>query len=498
MTESNRGDAGPLSGPPPNPEHPVTVLMVDDQLLLGEAVRRMLAPEKDIKFYFCQDATKAVEQAVALRPTCILQDLVMPGKDGLDLVAEYRGRPETRDIPLIVLSTKEDPAIKVTAFRRGANDYVVKLPDPLELIARIRFHSQGYIAALERNAALRSLVESREQLAKSNAFIRQTFDRYVSTEVVETLLDTPGGLNLGGERRLVTILLSDLRGFTPIVERLPPEDVVRLINIYLEEMTEIIMAHKGTIVEIIGDAILAVFGAPVKMDDDARRAIGCAVEMQVSMTYVNEKMLGVGLPEVAMGIGLHTGEVVVGNVGSMKRAKYGVVGSTVNVASRIESYTVGGQVLISEETRGASRAELLIDGTLEAMPKGVNKKMMLYDVIGIGAPYDFQISRKDEPPATIASPLDVHITLFVAKRASGVAVHGRLVGVSRTELRIETAIEASRLSEVKVVLESREEEREPPELYGKVMSRREDGAMIVRITSATPAAVEVLSKLRRG
>lgn len=483
---------------PANPEHPITVLMIDDQLLLGEAVRRMLANERDIQFHFCQDVTKALETAAKVKPTVILVDLVMPGKDGLELVTELRGQTETREVPIIVLSTKEDPAIKVSAFKSGANDYVVKLPDALELIARIRSHSQAYIAGLERNQALRDLLESREQLAKSNAFIRQTFDRYVSSEVVETLLREPGALNLGGERRLVTILLSDLRGFTPIVERLPPEDTVRLINIYLEEMTEIIHAHKGTIVEFIGDAILAVFGAPVLMDDDARRAIGCAVEMQVSMTYVNEKMVSVGLPEVAMGIGLHTGEVVVGNVGSMKRMKYGVVGSTVNVASRIESYTVGGQVLISEETRGASRAELLIDGTIEAMPKGVNKKMTLYDVIGIGAPYDFQISRKDEPPATLASPLDVHITLFVAKRASGVAVHGRLVGASRTELRIETAIEASPLSEVKVVLEAREEDREPPELYGKVMKRREDGSMIVRITSATPAAVEVLAGLRRG
>lgn len=142
---------------------PVTVLLVDDQAIVGESVRRMLAPESDIVFHFCQDPTRAIETANTVQPTVILQDLVMPDIDGLMLVKFFRSNPQTRQTPMIVLSTKEEPAIKAQAFALGANDYLVKLPDPIELIARVRYHSRSYIAQLERDEAYRQLAE-RERL----------------------------------------------------------------------------------------------------------------------------------------------------------------------------------------------------------------------------------------------------------------------------------------------------------------------------------------------
>jgi phosphoserine phosphatase RsbU/P len=146
-------------------EHAVTVLLVDDQPIVAAAVQQMLETESDIRFHYCSDPTKAIEQANALGPTVILQDLVMPELDGLTLVKFYRVNPQTREVPLIVLSTKEEPTIKAQAFAIGANDYLVKLPDKLEMIARIRYHSRGYIAQLERNEAYRKLAESQRQLA---------------------------------------------------------------------------------------------------------------------------------------------------------------------------------------------------------------------------------------------------------------------------------------------------------------------------------------------
>jgi phosphoserine phosphatase RsbU/P len=148
-----------------SPEHVVTVLLVDDQPIVAAAVGQMLEAESDIKFHYCSDPTKAVEQANQLQPTVILQDLVMPELDGLTLVKFYRANPATREVPLIVLSTKEEPTIKAQAFAIGANDYLVKLPDKLEMIARIRYHSRGYIAQLERNEAYSKLAESQRQLA---------------------------------------------------------------------------------------------------------------------------------------------------------------------------------------------------------------------------------------------------------------------------------------------------------------------------------------------
>ena len=333
------------------PKHAIKVLLVDDQAIIGEAIRRMLAPEKDIVFQFCNDPTAALHVANKFAPTVILQDLVMPDIDGLMLVRFFRANTATRDIPLIVLSTKEEPKIKAEAFALGANDYVVKLPDKLELLARIRYHSKGYISRLERNDAYKALEQMAKELQLHNRFIRKTFGRYLTDDVVKSLLESPEGLKLGGERRKVTLMMTDLRGFTSMSGRLAPEQVVAMLNRYLGTMVEVIQQYQGTIDEFIGDAIFILFGAPVQRDDDAERAVACAMAMQLAMAGVNAQNRAEGLPEVEMGIGIHTGEVVVGNIGSDRRTKYGVVGSHVNLTARIESYTVGGQVLISDAGR---------------------------------------------------------------------------------------------------------------------------------------------------
>jgi phosphoserine phosphatase RsbU/P len=145
--------------------HDITVLLVDDQPIVGETVRRMLAPEEDIIFHYCQDPTEAIKIAAQVSPTVILQDLVMPEIDGLTLVKFFRAHKMLKDVPLIVLSSKEEAVTKADAFAVGANDYLVKLPDRIELIARIRYHSKGYIALLQRNEAYEALFRSQQVLA---------------------------------------------------------------------------------------------------------------------------------------------------------------------------------------------------------------------------------------------------------------------------------------------------------------------------------------------
>jgi signal transduction histidine kinase len=144
------------------------VLLVDDQAIVAEAVRRCLANLPDMDFHYCPDPKKAIALAIQLKPTVILQDLVMPGADGLELLKEYRANPETKDVPVIVLSTKEEARVKAQAFELGANDYLVKLPDRVELVARIRFHSQFYLSSKQRDEAYRALRESQQQLVDSN------------------------------------------------------------------------------------------------------------------------------------------------------------------------------------------------------------------------------------------------------------------------------------------------------------------------------------------
>jgi len=150
-------------------EHQIKVLLVDDQAIVGAAVERMLAPEGDIVFQYCQDPTRALQTADEFKPTVILQDLIMPEIDGLTLVKFFRVHPHMKDVPLIVLSSKEEAITKADAFALGANDYLVKLPDRIELIARIRYHSKGYINLLQRNEAYAALLESRQAMASELA-----------------------------------------------------------------------------------------------------------------------------------------------------------------------------------------------------------------------------------------------------------------------------------------------------------------------------------------
>src|SRR6266700_1341017 len=154
---------------PHPPQYHAMVLLVDDQAMVCEAVRRALANQSDIDFHYCAEAREALNVANQIKPTVMLQDLVMPGIDGLTLVSQYRANPATKDIPIIVLSTNENPQVKGQAFGIGANDYLVKLPDRLELIARIRYHSRAFLNQVQRDAAYRALRESQQQLIESNA-----------------------------------------------------------------------------------------------------------------------------------------------------------------------------------------------------------------------------------------------------------------------------------------------------------------------------------------
>jgi phosphoserine phosphatase RsbU/P len=185
---------------------PLRVLLVDDQAIVGEQVRRMLQAEPDVELHFCQDPARAVATANSVQPTVILQDLVMPDIDGLMLVKFYRANPATRDTPMIVLSSKEEPVIKAKAFALGANDYLVKLPDKLELVARVRYHSRAYLNLLERNEAFRQLAESQRQLAEEVA---------QAARYVQSLLPAPlrGGVSIDWRFVPSTQLGGDMFGY---------------------------------------------------------------------------------------------------------------------------------------------------------------------------------------------------------------------------------------------------------------------------------------------
>ena len=234
-------------------------------------------------------------------------------------------------------------------------------------------------------AAAGFLISRAVSTEKDRRQIRETFGRYMSDDVVTEILKSPGGINLTGEVRDITVLVSDLRGSTPMGEALEPPVVLKVINRYLDKMVKIIMRHGGTIDEFTGDGILVLFGAPRFIEDAAERAVRCALDMQKAVPELNKENFVLGLPELRMGIGINSGRLVVGNIGSEERKKYGAIGSAINIAFRVEAQTDrnGGEILITQAVRER------IDGDMELGPprtvplKGIEKPMGLYPVLGI-------------------------------------------------------------------------------------------------------------------
>jgi adenylate cyclase len=325
-------------------------------------------------------------------------------------------------------------------------------------------------------------------VARSAIDIRHTFSRYLTDEVVATILETPEGLQLGGERRKITILTSDLRGFTSISERLPPEKVLSILNIYLEAMADAITAYQGTIDEFMGDGILVLFGAPTQREDDAERAIACAIAMQRAMTEVNQKMSQLDLPTLEMGIGINTGEVVVGNIGSLKRTKYGVVGSQVNLTYRIESYTVGGQILVTESTLDEVDNIVDFDGEEKVCPKGVIQPISIYSVVGISGKHNLSLSRDQLPLHDLHPALSVSLTPLQGKQLGDRHYQGHLIKLSPHAAHITSTYTAKPLTNIKFMIETPQPVGEgTDEFYGKVIKEDDlpSGCFAIRLTAVS-------------
>jgi adenylate cyclase len=349
------------------------------------------------------------------------------------------------------------------------------------------------------NRMTQQLKDSYQELERRNEFIRKVFGRYTSDEVVEALLDAPDGLKLGGEKRTVTILMSDLRGFTALAERLEAAEVVSLLNHYLSAMVEVIQQQGGTIDEIIGDAILVLFGAPVAMEDDARRAVLCALGMQKAMAGVNEQNRQRGWPEIEMGVALHTGEVVVGNIGSVKRSKYGVVGRTINTTARIESFTVGGQVIVSPTLVQAAGRDLILGEEVEVHAKGMKEALRCRQLLGHENHPELGVDQETGCVA-LAKRMPVGYVRLTGKHFDEQMEPGAFVALSHRQAMLEATSELPAYSNLLVRLEALPGEPEVPELYAKVLRPAPEAAnrYFIRFTSVPPGVRSRLNRLVEG
>ena len=339
-------------------------------------------------------------------------------------------------------------------------------------------------------------------IARTAADIRKTFGRYLTDQVVANLLENPSGLSLGGERRKITILTSDLRGFTATSERLPPEEVVRILNFYLGKMADVITHYEGTIDEFMGDGILVLFGAPTAQNNDPERAIACAIAMQLAMKSVNEQMKQWELPTLDMGIGINTGEVVVGNIGSEKRTKYGVVGSQVNLTYRVESYTLGGQILISESTLKEVGEMVIIESEKQVKPKGVKEPISIYEVAGIKGKHNLFLEKNEEIFIPLPQPLSLEYSVLDGKNIADTKYNGKLVALSENGGMMSYDHEdaqgfISGMTNIKCNLLNTDNSQEiSDDIYAEVLEKfNTKGGVYLRFTAKPPEIAKQLEEL---
>ncbi|MBL8918374.1 MAG: response regulator [Myxococcaceae bacterium] len=304
------------------------VMVVDDSDLACSLVQEGLS-EQGYDVVAFSDPYLALEQLDVIKPDLVLTDLDMPGLDGAELCRRIKTGPR-RELPVLVLTASDGDEQRVGLLRNGADDFVRKGASMDELAARI-------------GSVLRRTTQTER--------MRRLFARYTSDAVVEEVL-RKGDVALLGEKRVVTVLFADVRNFTGFAERLEPEEVMARLNEVLGRLADIVLEWGGTLDKYLGDGLMAVWGAPIRRDDDAQAAVSAALQM---MAEVRERNAAREQDDrLELGLGLNTGPVIAGSIGSARRTEYTCIGDTVNVASRLCALAGPGEILV-----GSGTAELL-------------------------------------------------------------------------------------------------------------------------------------------
>jgi class 3 adenylate cyclase len=335
--------SSPMTEPSPAPRSsapPAHILVVDDDQRNARLMQMVLRSEG----YNTSTALSGSDALLLLaqqQVDLIVLDVMMPGMSGFEVCRRVRSSPDTHFLPVILVTALADVSDRVEGIEAGADDFISKPFNEVEVRARVR--------SLLRIKALH------DQLERRNDLLLDALQRAVSPSVAEQILDDPDRyLHPGGERRSVSVLFADLRGYTSLAEELPPHEAMVVLNTYLTQIIEAVYRYGGTVNQILGDGVMSLFGAPIGHPDHARHAVAAALEVQRLVGLVElEAHPSVRLQ---MGIGINTGDAVVGHIGSEQRMDYTAVGDTVNLAARFEQNAGPGQVLVTQSTY-----ELIVD-----------------------------------------------------------------------------------------------------------------------------------------
>ncbi len=316
-------------------DRPPRILVADDDSLNRDLLRTYLMGA-GCKVSTASSGAEALEMVAKQVPDLMLLDVQMPPPDGVELCSRFKEDPHTQFVPIVIVTAFDSDEERLRAIDAGADDFVSKPFSSLILLARVR--------SLLRLKALH------DRLEKRNRLLRKVLDRYVAEDLADLILTDPEHqLRLGGESSQVTVLFADIRGFTRFTESHPAHLVIETLNRIFRPLSQLVYAYRGTFDKFLGDGLMAFYGAPVSEQDDAQRAVDTAVAMQ-RLFAMQKKEGGAEIQQLSLGIGLHSGEAVVGNIGSESVMDYTVVGDVVNVAKRLQEVAKGGEVLISEQT----------------------------------------------------------------------------------------------------------------------------------------------------
>jgi len=349
------------------PQHS-KILIVDDNLQNVELLEGHLsAVGYDILKAF--DGEEALKMVKDCDPHLILLDVMMPKLDGYQVCSSLKKNEKTRFIPVVMITALKEIEDKIKGIEAGADDFLSKPFNKLELLTRVK--------SLLRMRYLRDELERKQQKEKER--MKEIFKVYLSDEIANLVLSDPEKfLRLGGEKRVVTVIFADLRGFANFAETHPAEKVVSTLNHFFKKMTQVIFDHQGTLDKYMGDAIMAYFGAPMGYPDDALRSVKAAVNMQREFVKLQKNWVQEGLMKIGLGIGLSTGEVIFGNVGTERVMNYTIVGDTVNIAQRLEEAALTGQILLSESTYEMVKEKIIAKKLPQRTLKGKKEPLIPY------------------------------------------------------------------------------------------------------------------------
>ncbi len=382
----------------------------------------------------CMLSYEALEKALQSgrnMPSLIILDYEMSQKEEFKSLSLLKKQQSLVGIPLFFMTIDTEESVLDECYMQGA---LAVLKKPLNQTSVGRIERTAWQFDVARNAekkleqqatdlrAAREIERLNKQLEVRNELLYQVFGRYFSDEIIDKIFQDPTSVSIGGEKKDMTVMMADLRGFTAISQSMDSDALMDLLNFYFGKMVEIISQYKGSVIEFLGDGILAVFGAPIPLEDHAEHAIAAAITMQNEMCQVNEYCREKGYENVDMGIGIHSGDVFIGNIGSDKVMRYNVIGRVVNECSRIESYSVGSQVLVSAHAIERLKCDYTIKGTIDVKAKGIGTELKVCEVSELSGRYSCKIQEDEEqksykPAERILFELHLIVDKLVGSRA---------------------------------------------------------------------------------